>query len=1678
MANDPTRVDELQQKILEAMNIIAEKSLNTIAYDKTIVCTIVDNKAKEEGRYVVTDGSVTFNAYSNITNYAVKDSVYVTIPNNDFNMNKIIVGKKTADTEKPFVFVNPFDAIVDLTENLVVTPNGEKPPTGGLLANGEIQYQELYYNDDISSQNEIGFTNFERLGIQAQFQSWTPEAVEGNFGLRVTVYYKTPSTVGETWETGERVVVLDASHMYGNPYNFESFYQQQLVVDITDIDVVTGIKVEFYQLSNFKDKNGNALEAVDFTGRPLNPNLFVKDVYICMGYDLGAIDQEKVDLYTLNSPTYTKKATKAENHKRLQVRWVHVNEDGTTSQYDSETPGDFDVRWYRYTLGAPSADNYSGVYWEYLPIEEHVGLAGLSIQQFNYYPNKDYNAGYIEDYTPPEGITIDNTDLRPYFSGVSEEGWNDQFYNEWFRNPATGKYHRFSFWEKVTLAYRLYWLAPDAFDKCGVPDVFRKGGTVEVYGKNAEEYEKDKNYLDYAYANKSISYDEYMLRLEQARERYINPWFLKFIDKNPYELDYGAVEGEKYKFDWPEITDSQYEAMYSLIYNFADSFGEWESYKDEVTGLKDLRPKDEGAYTILYNAMVKLFSAVDNPTELIKKRFYYEFDPAIDRAFERLKVIIVYEGTAYRSQIIEFLNQENVPNNATIDSLQALNIVCEDGTYGNYRIYGQGNCLLDGAEAKQIRQLTATFDAEGYEETEGSILTEAERITWGFPASGTMLRVDGFDYTDKRPTATGSGITYDAKNDLILITRYGDKSQSDGNDGPIDPYQFYYIERYYSATKANNTIQCEIVKDNIVYRTQKEMTFGLAGTTGTPSTLVLDFDGNKMGVAAATRDEAVTVTARLYDVNNKEVDISNLPIKWSWFKDTGEEGYSFIPVPKGSKFDESKLYYYYDGTKGQYILAQGNISEENIHTYYTREYGHQYEIFLVNYKDEQDRIINNKIQLVGDNIDINNIYILQCTVSGFGDFDLTAYLPVPLYKKTDTLIPWYLTGATEVIYDADGVPNYYRQPYKLHQFNNKGQEISQTVLWNMSYQNNKERQYLPKLAETASHTGKILYPAPVYVPDTGACAVVGSVGGEVVWTQPILIIQNTWPSAMVNEWDGKTLTMDHEEGAMLATKMAVGKKDKDTNEFSGVMIGDWNDGKTTDSMTLTGVYGFNKGAMSYALKEDGTAFFGKSGRGRIEFDGTKGTIFSAFYENGNGMKIDLDNAVIDMRQTGGYAQVENPTPEMIATGEYYQFVTYIHTNVQYPNAEENKNIRFYLPADYSFIGRIESSQFVSNKYYIREEKTNEVVTTDPVSSPKTTTTYKPWSEIKVESVVESSGGESEGTVRKKVTTTITYKLAETYDENTEYYRINGYTLVDDKTREQLLANWLFDAKTRLYVYEYINRYQKTTVYDPNVAYYHFDETEPRYITLDAQQNVTYPLAIGANPSASARPFRVTGDGTVYIADGEFTGTINAKAGTLGNLEVRGTLSGGYISGATIEAISMITEYLEANTRGTIGGWEIGSKALFSGSTRLDAVAGIYTNKFTIVEQATMNGERGELGYIGLVEGSTAPGPGNKTYNIGLMATNQSIILDASGSKSIGNIAMRGNTIFTQSSRFVVMGNGTGWGNRISKIELQTDEVAFNMTAESHKASVKINAPNGIKVTCDATKQEGIYARFA
>jgi hypothetical protein len=73
--------------------------------------------------------------------------------------------------------------------------------------------------------------------------------------------------------------------------------------------------------------------------------------------------------------------------------------------------------------------------------------------------------------------------------------------------------------------------------------------------------------------------------------------------------------------------------------------------------------------------------------------------------------------------------------------------------------------------------------------------------------------------------------------------------------------------------------------------------------------------------------------------------------------------------------------------------------------------------------------------------------------------------------------------------------------------------------------------------------------------------------------------------------------------------IGAGSKSKD-NQFSGVLMGKI--GKNSkDSNPIHGLYGFSGGAQAFGFKEDGTAFIGKSGTGRIYFDGEKGTIASA-----------------------------------------------------------------------------------------------------------------------------------------------------------------------------------------------------------------------------------------------------------------------------------------------------------------------------------------------------------------------------------------------------------------------------------------------------------------------------------
>ena len=77
------------------------------------------------------------------------------------------------------------------------------------------------------------------------------------------------------------------------------------------------------------------------------------------------------------------------------------------------------------------------------------------------------------------------------------------------------------------------------------------------------------------------------------------------------------------------------------------------------------------------------------------------------------------------------------------------------------------------------------------------------------------------------------------------------------------------------------------------------------------------------------------------------------------------------------------------------------------------------------------------------------------------------------------------------------------------------------------------------------------------------------------------------------------------------------------------MIGDWSGTTSDGSVTgATGVYGFHKGAMAYAFMDNGKAFIGKSGEGRIEFDCSEG---EAIIQSPYNMSINLTSGQINAK---------------------------------------------------------------------------------------------------------------------------------------------------------------------------------------------------------------------------------------------------------------------------------------------------------------------------------------------------------------------------------------------------------------------------------------------------------------
>lgn len=580
--------------------------------------------------------------------------------------------------------------------------------------------------------------------------------------------------------------------------------------------------------------------------------------------------------------------------------------------------------------------------------------------------------------------------------------------------------------------------------------------------------------------------------------------------------------------------------------------------------------------------------------------FFITFRPDLKRVKEKIKVIgIIRDGavTTYSSNVLELINEEFVPDPTIFDVAHGLSVGCMDNTSGNYFLFDQNGYLINnGLGEGYLRSLAPLWEGKQID-YDTFINSTVDYVEWWFPVNDTMI-------------VSGEGEDIREFNNIpykVFTVTTNTANNWDKNDLVFD----YSIKKYWSKNSANNTIQCVLSVNGVEYAALKELQFGRAGSNGTNLTMVLEFNDNQNALEIdAISDHELIVQARLYDSNGSRVDFTPQQaaesLKWSWLQQTPTEA------------DEDA-----------YMTFEPVLRE-------------------VNGQGQVDAAVKLKLNANLEQIPQDNYFILQAEYKAdLLATTLTAFLPIPIKCGAYS----HIEGAREVVYNHQGVPSYYKDAYKIFSRINK-EYFEHSGQWQCSSVES-DPSFIPHLSALENDVTHVALIAPqFYIKDVdhSVCitcylpeynenneVVLDEAGNPklvCVWSQPILIMQSQYDFAMLNSWD-EQLTINEKNGTILSTMLGAGKKVN--NVFSGVLIGDVVAGTGNyGAEQHTGVYGLHEGVLSFGLRDNGTAFIGKHGKGQILFDGNTGTISSPTikYEDNKpttiepGIFMDLDNAHI------------------------------------------------------------------------------------------------------------------------------------------------------------------------------------------------------------------------------------------------------------------------------------------------------------------------------------------------------------------------------------------------------------------------------------------------------------------
>lgn len=344
------------EAIFQTVDILVDKKLAALQYDKTVTAEIYSIVNLDTGEYKVKYSGNIVSAFSDDVEkqYKVGDNVYVTIPQDDLSARKRIVCKTSEQSLSYGEMMSLSNSIVEKSPTFDTMygydRSAERGVVAGAPADSDLSYQIIYEGEEsgyhglfrqYASENDL-------IRIKASFlTTFHCEHTQGNYGLEIQFFTQSGDIVSYR---------LDLSAFNGDPYRFQVYSPQSIVIQAQK-NYLTGLKqIKLFEENFIYDRYVESGLITDRENRTV-ANIFVKDIEIQFVEQRDLTDNlYYLDISTPQGNAFTDEITTLDLVGRLIYQGDNIMSDSTC-----------ECKWFErdisVMLGSELYDKNAGVGW-------------------------------------------------------------------------------------------------------------------------------------------------------------------------------------------------------------------------------------------------------------------------------------------------------------------------------------------------------------------------------------------------------------------------------------------------------------------------------------------------------------------------------------------------------------------------------------------------------------------------------------------------------------------------------------------------------------------------------------------------------------------------------------------------------------------------------------------------------------------------------------------------------------------------------------------------------------------------------------------------------------------------------------------------------------------------------------------------------------------------------------------------------------------------------------------------------------------------------------------------------------------------------------------------------------------------------------------------------------------